>query len=263
MAYHPPGRPFDADVWALYPLDADFAETDHQAAQQPERPSGLVDPWWREAQRCQVLPLDDCFADSARRVQGARHRFVMHAGMGHLLTDVAPDMRSRGCLIEDKVFLVDVCAQGVPVAHDDATSGYSLYLHHGHLVHDFNIGSVHQVLRSGRPVSAGHQLLTMRLDQGPKLPLMLLVGGTSMVSAYRRAKLLVSGGPARTQDTPRVFNNLICWSGLDIGMDHGSPASLYAAPFDLTGRLRKVCITLDLLADLDADAIGQAEMARQ
>ena len=231
----------------------------------------MVDPRWREAQRCRVLPLVDRFAarfayrfaDSARRVQGAGHHFVMHAGTGHLLTDVAPDMRSRCCPIEAKVFLVDACAQGVPVAHDDATSGCSLHLHDGRLVHDLNIGGVHQVLRSDRPVPAGHHLLTTRLDQGPKLPLTLPVGGTSMVSAYRRATLLVSGGPARTQDTPRGFNSLICWSGLYIGRDRGSHVSHHAAPFELTGRLRKVCITLDLLVDLAADAIGQAEMARQ
>ena len=182
--------------------------------------------------------------------------------MGHLPNDVAPDARSRGYLIEADVFLTDACARSVLVAHGDATSGYSLYLHDGHLVHDFNIGGVHQVLRSDRPVPGGHHLLTMRLDPGPKLPLTLPVGGTSMVSAYRRATLLVSGGPARTQDTPRGFNSLICWSGLYIGRDRGSHVSHHAAPFDLTGRLRKVCITLDPLADQHADAIGQAEVAR-
>lgn len=155
----------------------------------------------------------------------------------------------------------------MPVAHGDATSGYSLYLHDGHLVHDLNIGAVHQVLRSDRPVPAGHYRLTMRLamrlDQGPKVPITPPVGGTAMVPAYRRATLLINGEAAGTQDHPHGFNSLNSWSGLDIGRGHGSPVSDYAAPFAFSGRLRKVCITLDPLADLDGEAIGQAEMAWQ
>lgn len=271
VAYHPPGRPFDADVWELYHLDADFAENHDLAAQQPERLRALVDTWWREAERCQVLPLDDRFAarfaDNANRVQGARHSFVMHAGMGHLPTDVAPDVRSRGYLIEAEVTLADGQEQGVLIAHGDATSGYSLYLQDGHLVHDLNIGGVHQIVRSDRPVPAGLHLLAMRLDQGPKVPITLPAGGTVSVPAYRRATLLIDGVPAGTQDHPNGFNSLISWSGLDIGMDRGSPVSHYAAPFEFSGRLRKVTVTLDPIADpaadLDGDAVGQAEMARQ
>ena len=159
----------------------------------------------------------------------------------------------------------------MPVAHGDATSGYSLYRHDGHLVHDLNIGGVHQLLRSDRPVPAGHYRLTMRLtmrlamrlDQGPKVPITPPVGGTAMVPAYRRATLLINGELAGTQDHPHGFNSLISWSGLDIGRGHGWPVSHYAAPFAFTGRLRKVSITLDPLADPDGKAIGQAEMARQ
>lgn len=91
----------------------------------------------------------------------------------------------------------------------------------------------------------------------------LLVGGTVMVPAYRRASLLIDGVPAGTLDHPHGFNRLISWSGQDIVIDRGSPMSHYVAPFECTGRLRKVSITLDPLADPDGKAIGQAEMARQ
>ena len=51
-----------------------------------------------------VLPLDDRFgprfAENAARFHGPRKRFVFHAGMGHVPTDVAPDVRSRSYLIE-------------------------------------------------------------------------------------------------------------------------------------------------------------------
>ena len=87
--------------------------------------------WWEEAEKHKVLPLDDRFGprfiDNAKRFHGARTRYVFHAGMGHVPTEVAPDVRSRSYLIEA---LAEIApgSEGVLIAHGDATSGYSLYL---------------------------------------------------------------------------------------------------------------------------------------
>jgi len=59
------------------------------------------------------------------------------------------------------------------------------------------------------------------------------------------------------------FFTLISWSGLDIGLDRGSPVSDYEAPFAFTGELRKVTITMNPDQLLDGDAVGRGEMARQ
>ena len=69
------------------------------------------------------------------------------------------------------------------------------------------------MLRSDRPVPAGHHLLAMRRDPGPKLPITLPVGGTVMVPAYRRATLLIDGEPAGTQDHAHGFNGIISGRG--------------------------------------------------
>ena len=61
--------------------------------------------------------------------------------------DVAPDVRSRSYLIEADVHIGEAC-EGVLIAHGDATTGYSLYLQSGHLVHDMNIGGEHVLVRS-------------------------------------------------------------------------------------------------------------------
>ncbi|MBL8351987.1 MAG: sulfatase-like hydrolase/transferase [Burkholderiaceae bacterium] len=68
---------------------------------------------------------------------------------------------------------------------------------------------------------------------------------------------------AGTLDSPHGFDTLISWSGLDIGLDRGSPVSHLEAPFAFTGRLRQVTVTLDAPAGLDGEALGQVEMARQ
>ena len=104
VAFHPLGSSFDQDKWELFHLDHDFSETDDLAAQEPARLKAMIAEWWKQAEAHQVLPLDDRFAprfaDNAKRFHGPRKHFVFHAGMGHVPTDVAPDVRSRSYTIE-------------------------------------------------------------------------------------------------------------------------------------------------------------------
>jgi arylsulfatase A-like enzyme len=48
---------FDSDVWELYHLDSDWNEVNDLAAEQPERVAAMVEAWWEEATKHDVLPL--------------------------------------------------------------------------------------------------------------------------------------------------------------------------------------------------------------
>lgn len=267
VAYHAPGTPFDADRWELFHLERDFSETEDLAAKEPARLKALVDLWWREAERCQVLPLDDRFGprfvESSRRFHGPRNRFVFHAGVGHIPTDVAPDVRGRSYTIEADVRIDGPQTEGVLIAHGDATSGYSLFVRNGRLVHDMNIGGQHHVLESEGSVPAGDCVLGLRMEAGPLVETPPRLGVSYVLPEYRTATLLIDGHPAGSLRAQAGFNNFISWSGLDIGRDRGSPVSDYAAPFEFSGLLRKVTVTLDAPQDLDGESAGRAEMARQ
>ena len=249
VAFHPPGTPFDDDRWELFHLARDFSETADLAQQEPERLAAMIDEWWAQAERCKVLPLDDRFgprfAENALRAQGDRKSFVFHAGMGHLPTDVAPDVRSRSYRIEAEIAAP---GEGVLLAHGDATSGYSLYLQDGRLHHTLNIGGQITTLSSNRIVAPTVRRLgvDVRQHEGEKC-----------------ITLLIDGAPAGTLKTAAGFAMLISWSGLDIGRDRGSPVGSYAAPFEFSGRLKKVTVTMDADQVLDGTGVGQAEMARQ
>ena len=251
VAYHAPGTPFEADVWELYHLDEDFSECVDLAVSRPDKLAELVDDWWAEAEKHQVLPLDDRFgprfAENAARFHGERRRFVFHAGMGHLPTDVAPDVRSRSFVIEADVRIADG-DQGVLIAHGDATCGYSLFVRDGRLHYAMNVGGVHAVTTSEQAVPAGHHRLGVSVRSAP---------------GARHITLLIDGRPAGSCETGLGFHNFISWSGLDIGLDRGSPVANYQAPFAFTGVLRKVTVTMDTDQTLDGDAVGEAEMARQ
>jgi arylsulfatase len=263
VAFHPSGTPFENDKWELFHLDADFSETDDLATKEPERLAAMIATWWNEAEKHKVLPLDDRFgprfAENAARFHGARHHFVFHAGMGHVPTDVAPDVRSRSYTIEAHVEIGEADADGVLIAHGDATSGYSLYVSDGHLVHDLNIGGSHQIVRSDRKVPTGAHRLGVHVERlvRNEAP---AKGSRTGVTEYT---LLIDGEPAGSLQTRLGFHTLISWSGLDIGRDRGSPVSHYEAPFEFRGKLLRVTVTMHSDQKLDGEAVGNAQMARQ
>ena len=219
---------------------------------EPERLTAMIDEWWRQAARCKVLPLDDRFAprfaENAKRFHGARNRFVFHAGMGHVPTDVAPDVRTRSYTIEADAGIDGPTTEGVLIAHGDMTSGYSLYVKDNRLVYDMNIGGEHHLIVSDRRVAAGNRRLGVRMRRR---------------NGVNVATLLIDGAPCGSFETQHGFVSFIAWSGLDIGRDRSSPVSHYEAPFAFTGKLRKITVLMDDDQALDATAAATAAVARE
>lgn len=252
VAFHPMNKPFDDDVWELYNLNNDFSEAHDLAAGDPDRLAEMIETWWAQAEKYKVLPLDDRFAprfaENAARTQGNRKIAVFHKGVGHVPTDVAPDLRSRNYRIEADAIIPEGGAEGILIAHGDTTSGYSLYLRDGHLHHDLNVGGEHVVVTSTQKVTPGPHLLAVD------------VTCNNGISCFT---LQIDGQPTGAVESKLGFHLLISWSGLDIGRDRGNPVGDYAAPFEFTGNLRKVTVYLDPDQQLDGEGIGKAEMARE
>ena len=251
VAYHQPFTPFEDDTWELYHLAEDFNECHDLAGTHPERLAAMIDAWWREADAHKVLPLDDRFAmrfaENAARHTGERTNYTFWRGMGHLPSDVAPDLRSRSYTIAAHVHVGEEGCEGVLVAHGDLTSGYSLFVRDGHLEHDLNIGGSHQMLRSDRPVPPGDHVLGVHMKRN---------GNEGTLTMF------IDDQVVGTMTTNNIFWLLISWSGLDIGLDRGTPVSDYASPFMFTGELTKVTIDLDTDQLLDFHGHSRITMAR-
>jgi len=248
VAFHPPGTPYDADKWELFDLSADFAETRDLSAEHPDKLAELIDQWWQQAEAHQVLPLDDRFgprfAENATRRLGDRRVFTFHRGMGHIPTDIAPDLRARSYRIEAHAN-VQPGDEGVLIAHGDATCGYSLYLKDDRLHFDVNVGE-HQIVSSDALVPAGEHILSAHVTHGAPVQVELRCDGEPL-----------GGGAIRFG-----FVNFISWSGLDIGHDRSSPVSHYSAPFAFTGDLAKVVVTIENEQG-EAEGAAQAVLARE
>ncbi|MEE6247852.1 MAG: sulfatase-like hydrolase/transferase, partial [Pseudomonadota bacterium] len=257
VAYHEPGTAFEDDEWELYHLAEDFNEVHNLAEVEPERLQQLQSLWWQQAETNQVLPLDDRFAprfaENAERHRGGRTHYAFWPGMGHLPSDVAPDLRSRSYRIDVDLEVLSDRDSGVLIAHGDATGGYSLYMDNGHLVHDLNIGGTHQLLTSPKPVLPGRRELAFVMQRQPQ----------DDNSVIGRASLRVDDVEVAELSTNSIFTLMISWSGLDIGFDRGTTVGNYASPFTFSGKLHKVTVDLSDDQELDHDGVGRAEMARE
>ena len=257
VAYHEPGTAFEDDEWELYHLAEDFNEVHNLAEVEPERLQQLQSLWWQQAETNQVLPLDDRFAprfaENAERHRGGRTHYTFWPGMGHLPSDVAPDLRSRSYRIDVDLEVLSDRDSGVLIAHGDATGGYSLYMDNGHLVHDLNIGGTHQLLTSPEPVLPGRRELAFVMQRQPQ----------DDNSVIGRASLRVDDVEVAELSTNSIFTLMISWSGLDIGFDRGTTVGNYASPFTFSGKLHKVTVDLSDDQELDHAGVGRAEMARE
>jgi arylsulfatase len=122
-----------------------------------------------------------------------------------------------------------------------------------------NIGGEHVVVKSAYPVPPGEHKLGVRVRR-LKHETQPTPRPGSTLSEFT---LLIDGVPGGRIQSRLGFYNFVSWIGLDIGRDRGSPVSHYEAPFEFTGKLVKVVVTIDDDQVLDGDGVGHAQMARE
>lgn len=231
VTYHAPGSDFEDDRWELYHLEEDFSETRDLAAEHPEKLEKLVELWWTEAGRHNVLPLDDRimerFLVPKPRPITSRDRFVYYAG-AQVPSAAMPDIKNVSYSIRAEV---DRRGDGVIVSCGDRFAGYALYVAHGHLVHDYNAAGTHHVVRSDAPVPEGRVTLEYRFRKTGDLQGI----GELYVDDTEVGRGEVSGTLA--------FH--ISPTGITVGRSPVSaPSEGYEAPFPFTGAIHRVVFEL-------------------
>jgi len=239
VAYHRYGTSLDDDVWELYHLDEDFSECRDLADAQPERLAGMVDRFWEEAERYDVLPI----MDDAGNLAGTGRLFAGHSTPGtprnrdeftylpptpRVPPDAGPALGSRNWTMRFDVERPDGEEAGVLLAVGTVNNGLVAYVdQRGHLVYDHNAYGNHTVLRSPSPVPTGRSVLEVHQDrvrQGPG-----------------RVRLVVDGTRVGEESIPEI-PTMISPVGLDVGRNPTGVSSDYEPPFAFQGRIHRVDI---------------------
>ena len=229
---------FASDRWSLYNLEEDFSEANDVAEIYPERLSHLVDLWWYEAGRNQVLPLMDGFWDSnhAAAIEPppyvGRRRYVYLPGGGPILTSALVSSFRLVADIEigeDRNAAGVICSQRLGMMDHFTDCGWALYLLDGRLVVTFNLqGTPERLVASERPPAGTH-----------KLELLHTEGSDANDHAI---SLALNGRAVGAMD---LSDNLLAvqfrLGRLMVGRDYGTPVGDdYRPPFPFTGHIRRV-----------------------
>ncbi len=246
VTFHPPGQPFEEDQWELYHVDEDFSECRDLAESEPEKLREMIDRWWIEAARYDVLPLED----GLRGARGTppkpgspqdRTTFIYRQGMAHTPTNAAADIRNRGYSITVELTRQSEADEGVLIAHGGLTGGYSLFVKDNRLVHDYNyVGVIYRIV-SSTTVPIGQSVVGLEFTKTGEL------AGT--------ASLTINGRQVGERDLPETLGGMFAIEGLDVGQDLYTPVSdQYETPFAFSGTIEKVIIDLAENQILDRDA---------
>ncbi len=253
-----PGQSFDDDEWELYHVAEDLSETTDLAAERPQLRDRLVALWWEEAERNQVLPLDNrvlwTLAHPKPDGRPPRQRFVYFPNRAQVPEQVAATIRNRSHALSVRFVTPEhELASGVLLALGSALGGWSLHLVEGRLRYVHNLyGKERTILETDRPLGPGAHAVrcTFEKDEGLGGPVVLWCDG----------EVVAEGAVPRVP--PAGFNGV--GAGLTCGYEWGPAVGEgYQAPFPFNGTIEEAAVEItgpvvrDPVAELAAILSGE------
>jgi arylsulfatase A-like enzyme len=261
VTYHPiqvdePG--LDQVPWELYDLRADLTECHDLAAAEPERLRTMVQLWWSEAERHQVLPLDnrpfsDLVLDRPPAVP-ARQRYVYRPHTAMVPEVVAVNVKSRPHVVRAAVTVPDDGrVEGVIIAQGSVLGGWALYVVDGRprYVHNAS-GREHYAVVTDAVLQPGRREIELRYGMEPGAP--------------SRVELVVDGEVVGDAEVDRATWNRFSLTGAGLCCGWAMAPAVsddFVAPFRFTGQLDPVVVEVEGEPVIDVDAEAADAIIRQ
>jgi arylsulfatase A-like enzyme len=232
-----PDAPFTDDVWELYHVAEDLSETQDLAAQEPERLQQMIDLWWTEARRNDVLPLDNrplaAIMNPRPSARAARDSYVYYPYGSPVPETVAVNVRNRAHTITAEIEVrAGVTPNGILLALGSVLGGFAFYLLDGRMRYVHNLyGKQRSVISSDVDVPTGAHRCTFEF--------------TKTADFVGRGDLLLDGAVVATGEIPHFtpVRFSITGAGLTCGYERG-PAigDDYVAPFPANVEIARVLV---------------------
>jgi arylsulfatase len=254
VTYHPiqDDRPgIDQVVWELYDVRVDPSETDDLAAAEPERLEMMVERWWEEAARHQVLPIDnrpfsELVLDRPTSIP-ARRRYVYRPHTAMVPEPVAVNVKNRPHTVRATLTVPAGGCRGVIIGQGSIFGGWAVYVGEdggARYVHNLTGRDEHRI-EAAAPLAPGPHEIEFRYGRVPEAP--------------KLAQLFVDRVAVGDVEIPTFTWNRfsICGHGLTCGWAN-APALCddFVAPYPFTGELDPVVVEVE--GDPVVDPIAEA-----
>ena len=231
---HVKGQDFNKDVWELYNTAEDYSETRNLADAEPQRLSELIALWHADAQRYDVLPLeDDTLKLYKASVPQPRSTHVFYPGMTRLDRLSAPDIYNYNSLITAEMTVRTRDINGVILASGDSSSGYELFMQKGylHIVYVYTRDAVY-TFKSRRRIPIGEHKLTVEISKADL--------------DSRVAKVALDDQSLGVMLLPKLWPIYTPNSGIRCGENRYAPISrAYTSPFVFNQTLKRVIVDVE------------------
>ncbi len=231
----------EADTWALFDLEEDFAEVNDLAIQHPDVVQRLADMWWSEAGRNSVLPMGNWLdrrspTDLMSAMQppppSMFSRKTFRPGGGPIADEAVP-MLSFGGEVEIDVDVPGTVPDGVLCAQGNWTGGWALIILASRPTYVLNSVGREYRIEAANPLNPGRHIVGFSYapQSGSRAAISVTIDGEVVGSGEFAAGTPIGTGQADG-------------SGLRIGHDVGFPVSGdYTPPFAWAGTIHAVTVT--------------------
>jgi arylsulfatase len=246
-----PRRPLDQDIWELYNVEEDFAETNDLATKDPQRLKELQDLFMAEAEKYNVLPIDDRSIERfdpkiAGRpdLMDGRTSLTVYEGMTGMMENAFINVKNNSLTITAEVEIPKSGANGVILCQGGKFGGWSLYMKDGKPAYAYNwLGLERYTVSASKPLAPGKATIVFDFayDGGGRGK-----GGIGTLSVNGRH--LAKGRIGKTQ--ANVFS---LDDAADVGVDEGTPVTKAYKERNnkFTGKIHKVTIELKDMKTVD------------
>jgi arylsulfatase len=254
---------FDDDEWELYHVDTDRSEAHNLASDEPQKLRSLIQTWFEEAGRYDVLPLDDRFPieilnDPRPQPLPPQDTYTYYPDAAEVPESIAANIRGRSYRILASVDLDSADASGVLMASGSRHGGHALFLKDRKLWYVYNfLGIEEQRFVSSQAITAGSHVVGMEFTKHSMGEHHESIGSTRLFIDGA----IVAEGPMRAQ----VGSFNLCGDGLCVGRDSSDPVtSEYPTPSAFRGgTIDHVEIGVGADQYLDMEKVAFAALARE
>jgi arylsulfatase A-like enzyme len=215
--------PLTSDVWELYNAKSDFALTNNLAAKEPARVKELQALFMAEAQKYNVLPIDDRTIERTNPalagrpdVLGTRKSLTLYEGMEGMLENTFMNIKNKSSKVTAKVD-VPAGASGAIIAQGGKFGGWSLFMKDGKPAYTYNfLGLSRYTVTAPDALPAGSATVAADFAYDGGGP-----GKGGKLTLYVNGVSVAEGRVEKTQ--PNIFS---ADETADVGIDNQTPVAL-------------------------------------
>ena len=248
VAEHPADYP-----WELYDVTKDWTQYENIADKNPAKLKEMQDLFWKEAEKYQVLPLDNSVVarllTPKPSLSAGRNVFTYHGKVTGTPNGDAPSILNSSYNFTAEVEIPKDGGEGMLVTQGGRFGGYGFYILKGKPVFTWNLVDLKRIRWEGPDVvTPGKHTLEFDFKYDGLGMETLMFGSPSGIGRGGTGVLKVDGKTVATQTMEHSIPFILQWDeNFDIGADTGTPVDDqdYQVPFDFNGTIDKLTLTIN------------------